>query len=230
MLKFKINQKTYDALSDEMKTEYLAGDADGEFVLDVADLPKGEDVGPVKRALESEKGKVKTLKGELDAAKATIAEMPDVAALTANHEKEVTKYKAFTEDSLKNGVATAMATKISTTPSLLSKEIAARLVVDMTGDKPVTKVLGLDGKVSDMTVEKLSEEFVANKEYAAIMIGSKASGGGAPRVPVKTIGGGAPNGEQNNGQQPDYSAMKPADLASHVRAKIDARNAAATAT
>lgn len=223
-VKFKINAAAYNKLSDELKAEYIAGDNDGEYVLDVTDLPQGEDVGPIKRALTAEKNKYATLKAKYDEAEAKIAEFPDVDALKAAHDKETGKYKAFTENALIDGAAQALAAKISTSPALMLPHIKSRLVADVTGETPVTKVLGPDGKPSDMTVEKLGEELVANKDFAAIIIGSKASGGGAPRVPVKPLGGGAPQGEQN-GQAPDFSTMKPGNLAEHLKAKKAAAEA-----
>lgn len=195
-LAFKINKAKYDALSDDMKAEYVAGDKDGEFILDVSGLPEPEDTGPLKRALESEKNKHKETKAKLSEAETKIAEFPNVDELKANHEKEVGKYKKFTEKTLIDGVATELASKISTAPKLLAPHIASRLVADLTGDEPVTKVVK-DGKPSDMTIDQLREEVVANPDFKAILIGSKASGGGAPKVPAKPLGGGAPkDGEQ----------------------------------
>ncbi|WLJ71036.1 hypothetical protein [Sphingomonas phage Kimi] len=214
-LKHKINKAAYDKLSDELKAEYIAGDNDGEYVLDVTGLPEPEDTGPLKRALEAEKTRHKETKAKLDTANATISEFPDVDKLKADHAKETGKYKAFTENALVDGAAQALAAKISTSPAIMLPHIKSRLVADVTGETPVTKVLDKDGKPSDLTIEKLGEEMVANKDFAAIIIGSKASGGGAPRVPAKPLGGGAPQGEQ----APDLSKMQPGDLAARIAAK-----------
>lgn len=225
-IKFKINKAAYDALSDEQKALYMVGDSDGEYVLDVTDLPKPEDVGPIKRALETEKQKSKTLKGEKDSLQAQIDAMPDVPALEAKHAKEVAKYKNFTEKTLLDGTADRIATKISTVPALMSKAIKERLVVDLDGDEPTVRVKGADGKVNaDLTVEKLQQEFVANKDYSTIIIGSKASGGGAPPAPVKPLGGGAPKvGEQGDKPAPfDYARAKPAEMVAHIQAQKAAK-------
>ncbi len=229
-IKFKINKAAYDGLSDEQKALYMVGDTEGEYVLDVTDLPKAEDVGPIKRALATEKEKVKTLTGEKATLQATIDAAPDVAALTAKHEKEVAKYKSFTEKTLLDGTATGIATKISTVPSLLSDKVKSRLVVDLDGDEPVVRVLGKDGKVDkDLTPEKLQQEFVANPEFKTIIIGSKASGGGAPPAPVKPLGGGAPKADENG--QPakfDFAKASPQELAAHITATKEAAAASAT--
>lgn len=214
-LKFKINKSAYDAMSDEFKAEYVAGEKDGEFVLDVSDLPQGEDTGPLKRALESERGKFKTLKTELDAAKLAISEFPDVEALKAEHGKEVGKFKTYTEKSLIDGEAFKLAAKISTTPKLLAKDIRDRLVIDLSGDEPSVKIKGADGKVDDkMTFDKLGEEYLANVDYKNIMIGSKASGGGAPKPGTKPSGGGAPAGE--DGKPVNLANLSGKDMAARI--------------
>jgi hypothetical protein len=54
-LKFVLTAAAYAALSDDMKTNYIAGDKDGEMKLDVTGLPEPEDTGPLKRALEAKR-------------------------------------------------------------------------------------------------------------------------------------------------------------------------------
>ncbi len=230
MLKFKIDKKTYEALSDEMKAEYEAGDKSGEFVLSVEGLPEADDPAPFIRARDAEKAKHALTKKELAELKAKLDEVPDVEALKADHEKEVGKYKAFTEKSLKDGVAATLAAKISTAPALMKPHLLSRITVDMTGDEPKTVFLGPDGKPDpNYTAEKLSEEFVANADYKAIIIGSKASGGGAPKPAIKPQGGGAPlDGEQNSGEKPDLSKMNPTDFAARIAARKEAEASAAT--
>lgn len=222
-MKFKINKAAYDKLSDELKGEYIAGESDGEFVLDVTDLPTGEDVGPVKRALEAERTAHKATKTKLTEAQTTIANAPDVEALTANHAKETGKLKAFAEKTLIDNAALALATKISTSPAILLPHIKSRLVTDMTGDEPVTKVIGADGKPSDMTIDKLGEEFVANADFKTIIKASNGSGGGTPPNPtIKPLGSGTLPKAGEQGEAPDFSKLPPKDLAAHLKAKKEA--------
>lgn len=215
-LKFKLLASTYNALPDAIKGEYIAGEKDGEYVLDVTDLPQGEDPAPIKRALDNERNAHKATKEKLGAAETTIANAPDVAALRTQHETEVGKLKAFAESTLIDGAASALAAKISKSPALIVPHIKARLIADMTGDKPVTKVIGADGKPSELTIDALGQEFVANKDFASIMIASKASGGGAPQTPIRPFGGGAP---KDGEQKPDLTRMSPADLAARITAR-----------
>jgi len=216
-IRFKITKKQYNALSDEMKAEYVAGDTDGEYVIDLVGGPEVEDVGPIKRSLENERKKSKDLKAKLDEANATIADAPDVEALTATHKEETGKLRKFAENSLVDGVAQTLASKISTAPTLLAPHIKSRLVADLDGDTPVTKVLDKDGKPSELTVDKLGEEFLANGEFKSIMIASKASGGGAPKNSTKPSGGGAPAGDQDD--KFDASKASPKDLAARIKAR-----------
>jgi hypothetical protein len=219
-LKFKINKAAYEKLSDDMKAEYIAGDTEGEFVLDVTDLPQGEDVGPVKRALDAEKAKYKTLKAERDGFKQQLDEMPHVEALKTEHAKELGKYKGFTEKTLIDGSAMTLATKISTVPGLLAKDLRDRFAVDLSGDEPKVTIKDKDGKPSaEMTMEKLQSEVVANPEYKSIIIGSKATGGGAPRVPTKPLGGGAP---KDGEQVVDLSKAPAATLVERINARREA--------
>ncbi|MAQ09588.1 MAG: hypothetical protein CMQ11_07115 [Gammaproteobacteria bacterium] len=223
-LKFKINKAKYDALSDELKNEYIAGEKDGEYVLDVAELPQGEDVEPVKRALASEREKNKNLTSKVRELQTTIDNAPDVEALKTEHGKEVGKYKSFTEKTLIDNAALALATKISTSPALLLPHIKSRLIADMTGDEPVTKVLGADGKPSDMTIDKLGEEFVANADFKTIIKASNGTGGGTPPNPsVKPLGGGMPPKTGEQGDAPDFSKLPPKDFAAHLKAKAEAK-------
>jgi hypothetical protein len=129
----------------------------------------------------------------------------------------------FVDKTLKDSVALSLATKISTAPALLTPKIAERLSVDMSGDEPKTVILGKDGKPDpEMTIEKLQQEVVANPEYKAIIIASKASGaGGAARPLVKPLGGGMP--AQDGEQGFDASKAAPKDLAAKIKERKEAQ-------
>lgn len=219
-LKFKINKSAYDKLSDDVKNEYIAGENEGEYVLDVTDYPQGEDVGPVKRALESERKAHKETKAKLTTAEATIAAAPNVEELNANHAKEVGKYKGFTEKTLIDNAALALATKISTSPALLLPHIKARLIADVSGDEPVTKVIGADGKASDLTIDKLGEEFVANADFKSIIKASAGTGGGTPPTkPTVPLGSGMLPKAGEQAEATDFSKLPPKEFAAHLKAK-----------
>jgi hypothetical protein len=214
-LKFVLTAAAYSALSDEMKPLYIAGDKDGEMKLDVTGMPEPEDTGPLKRALQSEKDAHKETKKTLGETADKLAAVPNVEELKKTHEAEKGKLTNFANKTLRESVATAIASKISTAPALLAPKIAERIAVDLTGDEPKTVFLGSDGKPNaELTAEKIQQEFVANPEYKAIIIASKASGGGAPaRSPIRPLGGGAP---QDGEQSFDASKANPKDLAARI--------------
>lgn len=223
-LRHKITKAQYDALSDELKTEYIAGEKDGEFILDVTGLPEPEDTGPLKRTIESLRNEVKGLKDDKSKLSQQIADMPDVEALKKQHATETAKLTNFVNESLVDKEAFALASRISTAPALLAPIIAKRLTADLSGDKPTTKILGSDGKVADITMEKLGEEFVANKEFAAIIKTSAGRGSGASLNKDRGPGSGMlPAGQGDNQQQAFNAATaKPADLAARIKARKEA--------
>ena len=127
---------------------------------------------------------------------------------------------AFIKKTMIEGAANAIANKISTSPKLLAKAIADRLTVDFDGDEPELIINGDDGKPNGMSLEKLEKEFRDNKEYAAIIIGSKATGGGAPKgsAEPKTPLGGAPASDTKT----DLSRLSGKDLAATLKARKEA--------
>lgn len=193
-LKRKISKETYEKLSDEMKTIYSASGSD--YVLDA------EDAEELKNAKDREKQRAKELQTQIDELQSKLDEIEDskqkeqakkngdIAALEkswkekADKEREPlvaenNKLRAAAVKSLVDGTAGIIAQEIATVPSLMARAIKDRLTVDFEGDEPTLRVLGADGKPSALTIEDLKKEFVANKDYSAIIVGSKASGSSA---------------------------------------------------
>lgn len=138
----------------------------------------------------------------------------DTGGLTA----KLSAKDAFIKKQMIEGTADRIAAKISTQPKLLTKVIAERLTVDFDGDEPELVILGEDGKPNGLSLEKLEKEFVANKDFAAIIIGSKATGGGAPKGGADNkTGGGAPASDTA-----DLSKLSPRDLAATLKARKEA--------
>ena len=117
----------------------------------------------------------------------------DIETLTQAHKDKITEIEAAAQEKLdkKNNVikeqmissaASEMATAISTKPKYILRDIRDRLDVEFDDDgEPTLIIKTTKGKPSDLTLEQLRKEFVANKEYADIMIGSKASGASGAR-------------------------------------------------
>ena len=226
-LKKKLTKAEYEKLSEHIKAEYIE-DGDG-FRLDI---DGDEDTGALKRAKDREaqlrrdaEAKLREAQEELDRINGDDARKKgDIATLEkswqkkledqkSEYEGKVSKLTAHTTKTLVDNVATQIASKISNAPALLLPHIKARLQADFEGDAPVTRILDKDGKVSAMTVEELSAEFVANKDFSAIITASKASGG-AGRSSNQNGGGAA-----NQSDKPaDLASMNPAQLAEHIKA------------
>lgn len=229
VMRVKITPAEYAKLSPEFQAEY-SQDGDS-FALSLDGV---EDTGALRRAKDAEvtarknaQAEVQTLKDQLREANEGVT--AQVQAEAAKHTGKVEKLTKFAQNALVKQVALGMATSICKTPSLLLPVIAARLQADTDADEPTTKVLDANGKVSKATLDELKAEFVANPEYRDIMLGNKASGGGAS---LPALGGGAPGSQQ---QQPNPQTQLPdgsADLTKlkgpGLVAEIKARSAART--
>lgn len=238
-LKKKLDKAAFDALTKDVQKEYTAnGD---HYLLDLAD----DDAAELRRAKDREAQDAAQLRKDLKALQDKIAELEgaggsdknketDIAKLTASFESKLAKLnekfegekKALTDKqaqrdmqtrkSMIDAAAAAIATKISTVPTIMATTLATRFDVDFTGDEPKLVVLDASGKPSAMTPDQLSKEFLANKEFAGILIGNKASGSGAPRdgnTPRKPSGAGGTGDET----PADFSKMTGKQLADHLK-------------
>lgn len=145
----------------------------------------------------------------------------DIATLEKSWEKKLTdqaaEYQAkvdrlseHTTRTLVDNVAQSLASKISTAPALILPHIKARLQADFDGDEPKTRVLDGNGQPSALTIDDLAHEFIENKDFAAIITGSKASGGAG------VSGGGAAKVKPET--TTSLATMNPAELAEHIKA------------
>jgi superfamily II RNA helicase len=239
-LKFKITKKQHAALSEDFQLEYKP---DGDhFVLDVEGLPEPEDTGALKRAkdriqadLDETKEELKTTKAELETIKKTQTDGDkDVTKLTAQYDKRTKKMqeeldakiaslKEKITSKLVESAAEALANQISTAPKLLLGPIKDRLTVEFgEDDTPTLKVLK-DGKASDMTMDKLAEDFRANKDYQAVIKASQASGGGTASKNVQLPAGGGTTDETQ--KVPNLGTADKATLVAHMRNKMSNQGA-----
>lgn len=212
-LKSKIDKATYDALKPDVKAEYKAeGD---DFILDVEELDSLPAVVSMKEALArakaNEVAEHKKTKDKLTVSEARVVELEgadttrtnDTKAIEARGKKALDDAKLAHDAELKkrdDALATLLITnkaqeiaaEISNSPDVILPHIVKRLKADLSGDVPTTVVVGEDGSDSTLTIDALKKEMVANKKFAAIIIGSKASGSGARR----TQGGAVPQNKK----------------------------------
>lgn len=231
-LKKKINKKTYDELEDSIKALYKEkGD---DYILDLEGGDNEDAIDELRRAKEREAQEAKDLRKKLKDAETKLAEIGgddarkrgDIEALEKSWKEkyerreqellsDIEKRNGFIKQTLKEERAANLAQKISNAPGLMKRVLQDRLTVDMDGDTPALKVLDKDGKPSAATLDDLEKEIVADKEFATIVIGSKASGGGAGTDASQGKSGANPNSGNN---AVDFSKMTPQEHAEHLKA------------
>lgn len=233
-LKLNITKEEFDKLPKDIQTEYAA-DGDG-YKLDVAGI---EDTGALRRAKDREKQlrqeaeeALKEAQENLDRINGDDARKKgDIATLekswqkklddaNAESTKKIEAYKAHIQESLVDSVAMQLATEISTSPSLILPHIKSRLQADFDGDKPATVILDATGARSTMDIKALKDEFVANKDFSAIIKAGSGNGGGAAKNP-KDNNSGAANipSTDNNGGGTDLTKLSPSDLVAQIKAQ-----------
>lgn len=188
MLKYKL--ENLDGLTDEQKAMYQ--EKDGAFYLQIEGMPQSEDVTGLKNKLDqllSEKKQAadaakteaeKRRQAEEDAAR----EKGDFEALAESYKQKIAalenEKKELTETSAKKEIArqaSLIAADLAEGPNqeILSTFIERRLRLE--GDE--LKVTDDKGNLTISTVDQLKEEFKTNPKFGALVIASKASGGGA---------------------------------------------------
>lgn len=207
-LKRKITKAELDALPTPIAAEYRA-DGD-DFVLQAEGF---DDPVELKRAKEHEVTARKAAETEVTRLKTQLATIQqtdalrtgDVAALEASWKEKLAIQKAdskvaldqkdrFIQSTLVDSVATSIAAELSgDNAALLLPHITPRLVADLSGERPLTRIVDKDGKPSALSVDDLKKELSGNKLFAPIIIASKASGGGAAG---KSGNGGAGTGQK----------------------------------
>jgi predicted RNase H-like nuclease (RuvC/YqgF family) len=242
-LKKKLTADEWKKLAKDLQGEYTADGDDYILDLDGDDDDDDDTIGELRRAHDREKADNKKLKRDLREMQAKLKKFEDdesdpetrrrrddvtkletewqekIEAAKTEGEERARKLREKTRTNLINGTANGLAAEISTMPKLLAKEIRERLVVDFDDDdEPTLVVLGKNGKPSDMSLEQLKKEFVANKDFAAIIIGSKASGGGAPRSSPDI----KPGGSGASDKTTDLSKLSGKELAAHLKSTKEA--------
>lgn len=199
---YKAILETLEGLDESTAGNYV--EKDGKFYLDIEGLDEHPGVGALKRAKNHEKELRQTAEGKLVEAENKVTELEgtiegirkgaipkgDVEALEASYKKKLddaknegeeklTGFRKLVDKKLLDSEALAMATEISTVPSLLVPHIRARLQVEEADGELTIRVLDAEGKPSAASLADLRKELLSNNAFAPILIGSKASGSGA---------------------------------------------------
>ena len=212
MLKKKIAK--IEDVKEEFRSLYKE-DGAGGFVL-MIEGDDSEDVGALKRAKDHEKEKrreaekrARELEDQLaETANTNAKKNGDVEALEKSWGEKYAKLEAELRGEiagrdghlnklLVDNVAQSLASKLSTAPAVILPHIKSRLQAEFHEGAGVTRVLDANGKPSALTLDELETEFRGNKDFAPIIIASKASGSGA----LGSGGGGAPTGQPKTYQE-----------------------------
>ena len=239
-VKRKISKSEFEALSDDKKEFYIENkDRKGEYILDM-DADFNKELTDALDTVKAERDTLKTKNGELTGELATekakkqpadgsVAKDDHEAIVKSlntkladadkKHGETVSRKDAFIRKTLIDSKALEIASKISKAPKLMLPHVKARLSADLDGDEPKTVVLDSDGKPSAYTLEDLSNELVANADFADIVIGSQARGGNPPN------GNGGGNALHGNNPPAQLSSMEASDIVAQMKAKHpDLRN------
>lgn len=230
-LKRKITKAEYAVLNPLIQAEYKA-DGTEDFVLDASGY---EDPGELKRALDREKQEKKDAKEKVTALETKLATITDtdarragdiatlekswkdkLDAAVADATVKLSQKDKFINETLVDSVALAAATELAGENGIvLLPHLKQRLAAELTGEKPLTRVLDKDGKPSALSVEDLKKEFAGDKRFASVVIASRASGGGAAGGNGSSNNGGAGSGgkkfkELNDQERTDWYKRDPA--------------------
>lgn len=212
-LKSKLTKAEFDALPDALKEHYK--ESNGSYLLDsddAAELRRAKEAAAEEaNAAKAEAARLRKEKEDADeearkAREEAARKKGDVTALEASwqekltavetkHANEIADLNNQIDELTVRAEARRIAAEISTVPELVEDAIAKRLRREVVDGKPTVRTLDATGQPSAKTLGELQEEFVANPKYAAIMIGSMGSGGGASQS--TPAGGGAPTKKIN---------------------------------
>ncbi len=225
--KKELSEEEFSKLESNKKEFYTK--TENGYILDIEGI---EDTGALKRAKDREAQGRREAEKELKELRAKIEEIEGVDArkrgdietlekawakkledLEQNYKAQMAKREGALRNLLIDREAAAIAAEISTSPKLILPHIRTRLLADLDGETPATRVLDADGKISALSLDDLKKEFVANPDFGAIIIGSKASGSSAAGLQKLS------QGSASKDSSIDLSQMSPKDLAARLADK-----------
>lgn len=226
--------KEYKKVTEGEKSFFVL-DLDGAYLSDEPPDQIREALTKAKNHEVYEHGKTKKLLQELTSARDTLEQQlndfrkgsipkENAEALERSYKEQFSRRegelkveleganRAINELLVEN-VATKLAAEIAgENDHLILPHIRSRLTVEKGSDgRPKTRVLDVAGQPSAMGIEDLQKEFTQNPKYKAIVVGSKASGGGAT--------GAGSNGGAGDHVDYDPSKYNPATANQQERAR-----------
>lgn len=214
-MKINITKEEYDALDESIQGLYTEN-ADGGFKLDLEDL---EDTGALKRAKEHEKEarkkaetKAREIESSMKELQTQMEELQngesrkkgDVESLEKSYQKKMqeleSKYKEQIDgltSTLKKNTVDATARQLASDLSgenadIILPHIRNRLAFEYENGDAKVRVLDENGNVTADSIDDLKNSYFTNEKFSPIIVGSKASGGGASGAK----GGGGATGQK----------------------------------
>jgi len=187
-----------DGVDESLQPFYT--EKEGKFVLGIEGLPKQEDISGLKSKVDellAEKKAVTQKAKEAEEAAARAAEEAarkggDTEALDKSWQDKYSKREQELQaaiDALSGSVTTMtvdsvamqMASELAVEGSakVLLPHIKARLAAEQRDGKYVTAVRDANGKPSASTLDDLKNEISSDPAFAHVIVGSRATGGGA---------------------------------------------------
>ena len=133
-------------------------------------------------------------------------------ALASEKDGKLSAYESTINNMTVGATARSMAAELALQGSaeVLLPHIERRLKVEMVDGATTIRVLDTSGKPSAMSIDELKAEILANKAFAPLLVGSKASGSGdvgkKANIGAKSVSRGA------------FEGMNPAEKMAHIKA------------
>lgn len=128
-----------------------------------------------------------------------------LAAEVAARDEKINKFQETFQSMTAGNQARDMASELALPGSadVLLPHIERRLKVEMTDGDPLIRVLDKNGKPSAMSIDDLKKEIEADKAFAPLLVGSRASGAGDP--------GGKGDPSVKRIKRSDFEALSPSE-------------------
>lgn len=231
-MKRKISKEEFEKLSDALKENYK--EKNGTYLLTIED--DDDAIIELRQARDHEKEDHRNTKLKLKDLETKLDELTNgkhkldgnIEALEKSWKqkfedmkKELSeengKLKGMLSGSVKETALMTLSNKIVKPEfqRFFKKDVETRFDVELDSGVPTLRILGKDGKPSALTLEDFEKEIVANKEYASILIASRASGAGGTDKP-KPAGGTVQT--DSEGKPLNFATMRPTELAARLTA------------
>jgi len=176
----EITKEQFDKLQSDLTASIEASKGFQESITKLEENNKAllGEKATAKKAAQTAEEEAARKSGDIDALEQSWKDK--LTAETGSRDEKLSSYQKTISDMTAGSAARDMAAELALPGSaaVLLPHIKSRLSVDMDGDSPLVRVLDKDGKPSAMSIDDLKKEIEADKAFAPLLLGSKASGSG----------------------------------------------------